>query len=123
MYYIVNKLTNETVATHQEPFNIDPDVQPEDPFVQLVRVDNTEEPLYDRTTHKLTQQVVDDFVNFTRTFSLVATPITNEEKDNRKAHARERNRNNVIKSQLASGQGTLEERVARLEAIILQRGI
>lgn len=123
MYYIVNKENGETLSTNLTPFNIDPNVQPEDDsIVQLKHVEDETVPIYNKSSHKLVRTSVDNFVNFTRTFKLVAEELTEEDKASIKISAQERNFNNVLRIQLSSGNGTLEERVARLETILLNRG-
>lgn len=123
MYYIINKDTRELIRESETPFNVDESIQPPDPLIQLKLVnDNTEVP-HDPLTQKLVREFVDDDKEFTRTFYYTVADKPLEEVESAKQGLKKRNEKNLIASELRSSKGTLEERVRRLEKIILENRI
>jgi hypothetical protein len=118
MYFIINKNTRALVRESASPFNIDENVQPPDPLIQLKRIDNSSQPGYNPATHKLVYQFTDDDVAKTRTFAWAAVPMSQEEIDSynlRQTDNAELVILRAVYNDLKNGVGTAAERLNRVE--------
>lgn len=119
-YYIIDSNTREVVRESRTPFNIDPAIQPPDPYLQLVRVDDDRRPAFDEATQKLVREFVDDDAAFTRTFRFVVAPMTAEEiaaYQRRQADTAELQQLRAVYQDLQNGVGTSTERMRRVERV------
>lgn len=121
MYYIINKTTRALIRQSQTPFNIDENVQPPDPAIQLKRIDDDTMPALNPATQKIVRQFTDDDTAFTRTFHNVVTAMTDAEiTAYAEAQQAETTRLQIRAAYIAltNGTGTNVERLQRLERAV-----
>jgi hypothetical protein len=117
-YFIVHSTTREVANVSSTPFNIDENVQPPAPYLQLKRVDDSNIPAFNIATQKLVRIFTDNDTLFTRTFSWQVQAKTQAEIDAYNLEQEDRDTETVIRNNypaLVAGQGTLAERVTRCE--------
>ncbi len=122
MFYIVDKITRRLIRTVKEPINIDESVNEFGDLIQLRHVEDTNMPTFDKATHKLQRNVVDDDKAYTRTFSYVAVPLSEDELKAQAAMTVSLAERQTVKATLAAiqnGTGTAAERLTRLEKAVV----
>lgn len=122
-FYTVNTQTGETVKTSPAPFNVDENVQPDPPFVQLKRVDDNTVPVYAEATHKLVRSVTDSYQAHTRTFYNEVVEKTQAEKNayqQRLADDADRAAAKAVLLDMKNGVGTQTVRTTRLEKVLFR---
>lgn len=121
MFYIVNKATRELVRTTKERINVDESINEFEHLIQLRHVEDSNIPTFDKATHKIERQFVDDDANYTRTFSFVAAPLSQAELTKATAEANAGTTRAQIKTAytaLQNGTGAVAERMARVERAV-----
>jgi hypothetical protein len=122
MYFIIDKNTRELIRRSDTPFNIDENVQPPDPLIQLKQVNDDTQPAYDPATQRLVRVSTDNDAAFTRTFSWSVEALSQEEIDLKAAIAADEvTLTTTIKNgyiALRDGTGTDAARLRRCEIAI-----
>lgn len=119
-YYIVNADTRALIRTSRTPFNVDEDIQPPAPYIQLKHVDGVR-PAFDPATQKLVQNIVDDDVAHTRTYGWSIVALSQAELDALAQQAQDAATLIIIRNvyqDLRNGVGTAAERLQRLERAV-----
>lgn len=122
MFYIVDKITRQLIRTTKERINIDESVNEFGGLIQLRHVEDSKLPAFDKATHKLQRNVADDDKAYTRTFSYVAVPLSQDELNAQAAMSASTAERQAVKATLTAiqnGTGTAAERLARLERAVV----
>jgi hypothetical protein len=117
-FYIIHSTTRVVERTSSTPFNIDENVQPPAPYLQLKRVDDDTIPAFNIATQKLVRIFTDNDTLFTRTFSWQVVAKTQAEIDAYNLEQSDNNTLTVIRNNyqdLINGTGTNLERLVRCE--------
>jgi hypothetical protein len=120
MYYIINKITRQGRES-DTPFNVDENIQPPDPEIQLKRTDSEVKPAFNPATQKLVYQFTDNDATKTRNFAWAVVALSQAEIDANTEAQQDETARQAIKAEylaLKNGTGTTAERAARLERAV-----
>lgn len=120
-YYIVHSISRAVVRESRFPFNVDENIQPPAPHIQLKRVDNDTVPNFNPATQKTIRSFVDNDSAFTRTFSWQVVAKTQQEMDEFQRQTQDAATLQIIRDvyqDLKNGVGTAAERLTRVERAV-----
>jgi hypothetical protein len=122
IFYIIHKDTRELIGQSNFPFNIDEQIQPPLPLIQLKHFADAEIPDYNVATEKLNWVFIDDDINFTRTYFYEVVAKTAQEQADYQTQQTAITERASAKAQIpniASGSNESPvQRIGRLEQIV-----